>query len=254
MLVDTHSHIYLEEFDVDRDEVVENAKKSGVGLIILPNIDSESISKMKQVANSDPDYFRMALGLHPTSVNQNYKSELMSVFADFDPSDFVAIGEVGIDLYWDKTYFSEQQYVFDFQIELSKKHGLPLIIHSRNSFDEIIDVLKPHIASGLKGVFHCFPGNLKQAKQVVDYGFYIGIGGVLTYKNSNMPEVVRGLPLDRILLETDAPYLTPVPKRGKRNEPAYINYIADKIAEFTQTDVEKVASITTKNAKTLFSL
>jgi TatD DNase family protein len=254
MLIDTHSHIYLEEFDKDRLEVVENAKNSGVGSIVLPNIDSESIPKMKQVVKSDSGYFKMALGLHPTSVKQNFKSELQSVFADFDPTDFVAIGEVGIDLYWDKTYFSEQKYVFDFQIELSKKHGLPLIIHSRNSFDEIIDVLIPHVKSGLKGVFHCFPGNLAQAKQVIDYGFYIGIGGVLTYKNSNMPEVVQGVPLERILLETDSPYLSPIPKRGKRNEPAYLKYIADKIAEITHTNFEKVASITTKNAQTLFGL
>lgn len=254
MLIDTHSHIYLEEFDKDRDEVIENAKKSGVGMIVLPNIDSESIPKMKQVVNSDSDYFKMALGLHPTSVKQNYKNELMSVFADFAPDDYVAIGEVGIDLYWDKTFFAEQQHVFDFQIEFSKKHGLPLIIHSRNSFDEIIDVLKPHVASGVKGVFHCFPGNLYQAKQVIDYGFYIGIGGVLTYKNSNMPEVVQGVPLDRILLETDAPYLSPVPKRGKRNESAYLIYIAEKIAELTQADFDEVANITTKNAEALFGL
>ncbi len=254
MLIDTHSHIYLEEFDNDLERVIQNAIETGVEKIILPNINFDTIIKMKAVKFAYPQLTELAIGLHPTSVNSNYKKELDAIFDNFVATQYVAIGEVGIDLFWDKSFIKQQREVFDYQIEFAKLHNIPIIIHSRNSFDEIIDVLKPHISSGIRGVFHCFLGNLEQAKLVVDMGFYIGIGGVLTYKNSSMPQVVKNIPLKYILLETDAPYLSPVPKRGKRNEPAYIKYVAEMIAHITETSYEKVCKITGDNAKQVFSL
>ncbi|MDD4150925.1 MAG: TatD family hydrolase [Bacteroidales bacterium] len=254
MLIDTHSHIYLEEFDNDIDDVIKNAVDAGIEKIILPNIDFYTINKMKNVKLAYPLITELAIGLHPTSVDANYKKSLDLIFNDFNVSEYVAIGEVGIDLYWDKTFIEHQKTAFDYQIELAKKYNLPIIIHSRNSYDEIIDVLKPHIKSGIRGVFHCFPGNSNQAKMVIDMGFYIGIGGILTYKNSNMPEVVEKIPIEYILLETDAPYLSPVPKRGKRNEPAYVKYVAEEISHITGTPFEEVCKITSDNAKQVFYL
>jgi len=254
MLIDSHSHIYLEQFDDDRQEAIDNALNNGVQKIVLPNIDSLSIESMQKTKQTWPDIFEMALGLHPTSVNLEYKSELTKIFTDFYRDDYVAIGEIGIDLYWDLTYCQQQKDAFDYQLSLAQKHDLPVIIHSRNSFKEVIDVLKPHLNSGIKGVFHCFPGNYQEAKQVVDYGFYLGIGGVLTYKKSNMLEVVEQIPLEHIILETDSPYLSPVPKRGKRNEPAYVKYVADKISEITGKDFEHICNITSLNSKELFKL
>lgn len=254
MLIDTHSHIYLKEFDNDIDDVIKNAVDAGVEKIILPNIDFYTINKMKNVKLAYPLITELAIGLHPTSVDANYKKSLDLIFNDFNVSEYVAIGEVGIDLYWDKTFIKQQKTAFDYQIELAKKYNLPIIIHSRNSYDEIIDVLKPHIKSGISGVFHCFPGNSNQAKMIIDMGFYIGIGGILTYKNSNMPEVVEKIPIEYVLLETDAPYLSPVPKRGKRNEPAYVKYVAEEISHITGTPFEDVCKITSDNAKQVFYL
>ena len=254
MLIDTHSHIYLEQFDNDLDRVIKNAVEVGVEKIILPNINFDSIIKMQAVKLAYPLITELAIGLHPTSVNYNYKKSLNLIYNGFDIAEYVAIGEVGIDLYWDKTFIEQQKDAFDYQIELAKLYNIPIIIHSRNSFDDIIDVLKPHVSSGVKGVFHCFPGNSKQAKLVIDMGFYVGIGGILTYKNSNMPEVVENIPLEYILLETDAPYLSPVPKRGKRNEPAYVKYVAEMIARIAATSYESVCKITGDNAKQVFGL
>ncbi|MDD2635238.1 MAG: TatD family hydrolase [Bacteroidales bacterium] len=254
MLIDTHSHIYLKEFDDDLDNVIQNAVNVGVEKIILPNINLSSIAKMKAVKLAYPLLTELAIGLHPTSIDDNYKKELDAMFCDFNPTQYVAVGEVGIDLYWDKTFIKQQKDAFNDQIEFAKIHNIPIIIHSRNSFDEILDVLKPHIKSGINGVFHCFPGNTEQAKCVVDMGFYIGIGGVLTYKNSNMPAVVKNIPLQYILLETDAPYLSPVPKRGKRNEPAYVKYVAEAIAYLTGDTYETVCATTGANAKQVFGL
>ncbi len=254
MIIDTHCHIYLEEFDSDRQNVIDTAVAEGVEKIILPNIDFSSINKMMEVKNRNNEIFELALGLHPTSVKADYKQDLEQIFEKFDLNKYVGIGEVGIDLYWDTTFLKQQKDAFDFQIEIAKKHGLPVIIHSRNSFDEIIDVLKPHIGSGVRGVFHCFPGDYLQAKQVIDFGFHIGIGGVLTYKKSDMPDVVAKVPLDSILLETDAPYLSPVPMRGKRNEPSFLKHIALSMAQITGNTYDQICTITTKNAKSLFKL
>ncbi len=254
MLVDTHSHIYLEHFNDDRQVVIDNALANGVHKILLPNIDSSSVLAMLDAKNERPDVFEMALGLHPTSVNDKYEIELENIFNYFDKSRFVAIGEIGIDLYWDKTFYEQQKIALDYQLEFALKQNLPVIIHSRNSFDEIIDIVKPFVPRGIRGVFHCFPGDVDQAKKVVDMGFYLGIGGVVTYKKSDMMEVVKNIPLESILLETDSPYLSPVPKRGKRNEPAYVKYVADKISELTGRDIDEVSEISTVNAKELFNL
>jgi TatD DNase family protein len=254
MIIDTHCHIYLEEFDSDRQNVIDAAVAEGVEKIILPNIDFSSINKMMEVKNRNHEIFELALGLHPTSVKADYKQDLEQIFENFDSNKYVGIGEVGIDLYWDTTFLKQQKDVFDFQIEIAKKHDLPVIIHSRNSFDEIIDVLKPHIGSEIRGVFHCFPGDYLQAKKVIDFGFHIGIGGVLTYKKSNMPDVVTRVPLESILLETDAPYLSPVPMRGKRNEPSFLKHIALSMAQITGNTYDQICTITTKNAKSLFKL
>lgn len=254
MIIDTHSHLYLEQFNEDIDDVISRSKEAGVQNILLPNIDLESINPMRKLYQKDPDYFSMALGLHPTSVGSDYENELNSVLKEFNSDDFVAIGEIGIDLYWDKTFFKQQQDVLDIQLTLAIENDLPVIIHSRNSFDEIIDVMNPHFRKGVRGVFHCFPGDHKQARYVVDNGFYIGIGGVLTYKKSNMTEVIENIPIERILLETDAPYLSPVPKRGKRNEPGYLYYIVDKMSEILDVDRDEICHQTTVNAKELFGL
>ncbi len=254
MLIDSHSHIYLKEFNDDRQKVIDNAISNGVEKIILPNIDSSSIFDMNYTYNINTELFEMAIGLHPTSVKSDYKKELDLVFKNFNDKKYIAIGEIGIDLYWDKTFVTQQKDAFDFQLALALKYNLPVIIHSRESFDEIIDVLKPYFKKGITGVFHCFPGDVEQAKLVVENGFYIGIGGVLTYKKSNMPDVVKKIPLEYIILETDAPYLSPVPKRGKRNEPAYLIHIAEALSNIIEVDYNKVCKQTTDNSKKLFKL
>ncbi len=254
MLIDTHSHIYLEQFDQDRQDVVDNALNSKVNKIILPNIDSNTVLAMHKVKDQWPSLFKMALGLHPTSVDTEYNVELDKVFNNFSSDKYVAIGEIGIDLYWDISYKEFQKSAFDYQLNFAVKNNLPVIIHSRNSFNEVFDILKMYVPLGIRGVFHCFPGDYIQAKKIVDFGFYIGVGGVLTYKKSNMVDVVEKISLDHIILETDSPYLSPVPKRGKRNEPAYVKYVAEKLSEIIAEDFDKVCEITTLNARQLFKL
>ncbi len=251
-LIDTHSHLFLEEFDKDRGEAIKRAIEKGVKHIVLPNVDCSTAKSLIDICQEFPDNCFPAMGLHPSSVKANYKDELAIIEQYFDKHKFYAIGETGIDLYWDKTYFEEQKIVFKRQIELSIHYELPIIIHSRNSINEIIDVLNPY--SGLKGIFHCFPGDSEQAKKVIDMGFMLGIGGVVTYKNSEMQEVVRNTELKHLVLETDAPYLTPAPFRGKRNESSYIYFIAEKIALLKGVPIETVAEETTNNALSLFNL
>jgi len=254
ILCDTHSHLYLKEFKHDLDQVILNAANNDVKYIFLPNIDSSSTDDMLDVCNKYPDICFPMMGLHPTSVKANYKEELKRIEKKFSEGKFYGIGEIGIDLYWDTTYEHEQELVFQKQVELAMKNDLPVVIHSRNSIDKIIGILSEMNPESLTGVFHCFSGNTEQADKIFSLGFKLGIGGVLTFKNSGLDNVVKNIDLRHILLETDAPFLSPVPFRGKRNESAYIELIAKKIAEIKNTTIEKTASITTKNANRLFKI
>jgi TatD DNase family protein len=257
MLIDTHSHIYSEEFDADREETITRAKAAGVGKIVLPNIDCSSLERLASLAKTDTSYFYVANGLHPTSVNADYKKELDVIFSaeTFGSlSNLVAIGEIGMDLYWDDTFEREQKYIFDFQLTYAKEHGLPVIIHCRNAFAQIMDVMEAYKPSGLTGVFHCFSEDYEAARQVLDMGYHIGIGGVLTYKKSVLPEVVSKVPLSSIVLETDSPYLAPVPHRGKRNEPSFVACVAEKMSSILERSYDDVCEITSDNAKKLFKI
>lgn len=250
-LIDTHAHIYLPEFDTDRQEMLDRAKAAGVGEIYLPAIDASTHEAMLQTETKYP-FCKSMMGLHPCSVKEDFENELAVIRNYLEGRKFIAVGEIGLDFYWDKT-FAEQQYkAFHQQILLAKQHGLPIVIHSRNTTDECIDVVSQY--PGLKGVFHCFSGNEEQARKVMDLGFYLGIGGVVTFKNAGMDKVVQAVGLSHVILETDAPYLTPVPYRGKRNEPAYTKLVAEKIAGLLERDVAEIAKITTANAKKLFRM
>jgi len=253
-LIDTHSHIFLPEFDSDRDQIIKAAKQSGVESILLPNVDYSTVDQLLSLVSKYPGYCFPMMGLHPTSVKENYKEELQTIENLLVKEKFFAIGEIGIDLYWDKTFRSEQEEAFRYQIDLAKKHNLPIVIHARESFDEIFTVMHDVMDEKLRGVFHAFTGNDIQARQIIEWGFKIGIGGIVTFKNSGLDKIVNNIDINHIVLETDSPYLAPVPKRGKRNESAYITYIAQKIAEIKSIDIEKVAEITTKNAKQLFRI
>ncbi len=252
ILCDTHSHIYLSDFDSDRKQVVERAVDKGVKYLLLPNIDSHSIKSLLDLCDEYPQNCFPMTGLHPTDVKANYRDELKTVEEWLDKRKFYAVGEIGIDLYWDKTFSKEQEEAFLHQAELAVKYNLPVVIHSRNSTDILLDIIEKINNPDLTGVFHCFSGNVKQAEQAIKLGFKLGIGGVVTYKNSGLAEVVKQTDIKHILLETDAPYLTPAPHRGKRNEPSYLHYIAEKIAEIKQMTKEEVAEATTANAKELF--
>ena len=253
MFIDTHSHIYAEEFEADRDQVVERALSADVKYIILPDIDRTTRSSMLTLAEQYPRIMLPLLGVHPTSVNASYKEEYAAFEKLLGKYTIHGIGECGIDLYWDKTYYKEQIEVFERQLNIAREMNLPVIIHSRESLSEIFTVLKRQHYN-MKGILHCFPGNTEDAKRAVDLGFLLGIGGVVTYKNSLMAEVVKEIGTDHLVLETDAPYLTPVPYRGKRNESSYIPYIAAKIAEILGVDVKKIATTTSNNATNLFNL
>ncbi len=254
ILTDSHAHLYLDAFDADRHEVIRNAVANNVRYMMLPNIDKDSILPMMELVHDFPENCFPMMGLHPTSVGKDYTEQLEIVKDWLKKEKFCAIGEMGIDLYWDKTYFPEQQEAFRIQAGLALEYDLPLVIHSRNSFDEIFALLDEVYQPGLRGVFHCFTGNLQQAEHIINLGFLLGIGGVLTYKNSGLPEVLEKISLDHILLETDAPFLAPVPFRGKRNESAYIPEIAKKLAEVKGVSLEIVAETTTGNAIKLFKI
>ncbi len=252
---DTHNHIYLPEFNEDRYSVIEDAIQAGVEKFLLPNVDSSTIASMLQLTESYPDNCFPMMGLHPTSVKENVEEELAIVEKLLKEKRFIAIGEIGIDLYWDKTFIQEQEEAFKFQVALAKKYNLPIVIHSRDSFDELFNLLDKIHTPELNGVFHCFTGTENQAKKIVnDYGFKLGIGGVLTFKNSGLSEQIKNIGLGHFILETDAPYLAPTPYRGKRNQPAYIPLIAKKLAEVKGVSVEEIAERTTQNAKELFNL
>lgn len=250
-IVDTHTHIYLPEFDEDRKDMVNRAKEAGVQKMILAAIDSSTHDVMLKIEQEIPECIAM-IGLHPCSVNQDFLKEIDVINKYLSNKKFIAIGEIGLDFYWDKT-FAEQQYLaFHEQIKIALQHNLPVAIHSRNAIDECIEVVQQY--PGLKGVFHCFSGNYEQAKKIIASDFMLGIGGVITFKNSGLDKVIEKTALQNVIIETDAPYLAPVPYRGKRNEPAYCKLVVDKLASINATSPEEVAELTTENARKLFKL
>ena len=254
MLIDTHSHIYLSEFDSDRAEMLIRAEKEGVNLVLMPAIDTSSHEAMLKSEKDFGEKCLSMMGLHPCSVKENFQDELKIVKEYFEKRKFVAVGETGLDFYWDLTFTKEQYQSFQTQIELALQYDIPIVIHSRNSTDECIQVIKQNQKGNLKGVFHCFSGNLEQAKQVIDLGFYLGIGGVVTFKNSGLDKVMKDVDMKHVVLETDAPYLAPVPFRGKRNECSYLKYVVEKLSEIKDISKEEIEKITTVNAKELFSI
>jgi TatD DNase family protein len=254
ILADTHTHLYLNAFDDDRDAMVKRALESGVKYMLLPHIDSETTDVLHQLSDQYPFNIFPMMGLHPTSVKENFEKELTGVEAHLAQRKYCAIGEVGIDLYWDTTFAKEQEMALLRQAALAMDYDLPLVIHTRNSMDVTLDLLESIADPKLRGVFHCFSGDRGQAERVIRLGFLLGIGGVLTFKNSGLAEVLKDIDLQHIVLETDAPFLAPVPHRGARNESAYTALVAKKLAEIKGTDIETVASITTQNAITLFNL
>lgn len=256
MLIDTHSHLFLEEFAEDLPQVMERARKAGVSSIFMPNIDSTTIEPMLSVCRDYPGYCFPMIGLHPTSVNDSYEQELAIVNERLSTSnEFVAIGEIGIDLYWDKTFLKEQLLVFERQIEWALEYRLPIVIHSREAFDYIYKVMEPYKKTSLTGIFHSFTGTPEEAAKLLEFeGFMLGINGVVTFKKSALPETLATVPLNRIVLETDSPYLTPVPNRGKRNESANVRDTLAKVAEIYRKDVEYVSQLTSDNALKVFGI
>lgn len=252
VFVDTHSHIYLDDFDCDRDEVIRHSLEEGVNKIVMPNIDSASVKPMLEVAARYPGTCFPLMGLHPTSVNGNYKTELEQIWQWFDAMEFRGVGEIGIDLYWDQTYISEQMDAFRQQLRFARSRNLPAVIHVRDSFTEVMSVVTEEQDGSLKGIFHCFSGNAHDARKVVETGFLLGIGGVVTFKNSSLGQVLKEVPLQSVVLETDSPYLSPVPHRGKRNESGNIPLIAAKVAEIYGISIGEVAASTTAVAAELF--
>ena len=254
-LTDTHTHLFLEEFTDDVDEVIERAQQTGVHQFFLPNIDKSTTAAMLALAHKYPNCCFPMMGLHPCSVNETFESELEEVARWHDKEKFYAVGETGIDLHWDDTYIEQQKEALRVQIELAKKLALPIVIHVRESFNEVFEIIDELNGDGLTGIFHCFSGSIDQAQHIIDYeGFKLGIGGVLTYKNSGLDEVIKHIDLQHIILETDSPYLTPVPHRGKRNESSYVIHIAEKLAGVKGLSLEEVAEITTANAQTIFNM
>jgi len=253
MLIDTHSHIYSEDFDGDRAETVQRAKEVGVSHIILPNCDSSTLAPMLALEAEYPGYCHAAIGLHPTSVKEDYKNELAIVKSELERRNFIAVGEIGIDLYWDKTFLGEQIIAFQQQLDWALYYKLPVIIHVRDSFKETMNALAPYKNSGLKGVFHSFTRTTEEAQEIIAFGgFKLGINGIVTFKNSGLTAVVAQIALEHILLETDSPYLTPTPHRGKRNESAYVSLVSKKLAEIYRCSEEEINHQTTLNAKSLF--
>ena len=253
-IIDTHTHLYLNQFKEDIDDVLAKAKENGIKKFIFPAIDSSHFDSMHSLKKKYSDDIFLMSGLHPTDVKENYKDELDFVVNSLKSHNYVAIGEIGIDLYWDKTYLKEQQDAFRFQIKLAIKNDLPIVIHCRESFDEIFEILEEENCDKLRGVFHCFTGNIYQAKKAIGLGFILGIGGVVTFKNGGIDKFINQIDLKHIVLETDSPYLAPVPFRGKRNESSYIIYVLEKLSELYQLPREEIASITTNNAEKMFSL
>lgn len=254
MIIDTHCHLYLNEFKQDIPEVIARAENEGVKHFYLPAIDSSEMDNLLLLESRFPGKCHAMVGLHPCSVKENYLEELAVVKNWLAKRKFTAVGEIGLDFYWDKSFVKEQYIAFRVQIELSLQYKLPIVIHTRNAMQEAIDVVKEFVPAGVKGIFHCFGGTVEQANEITNAGFYLGIGGVLTYKKSGLAEVLQHISLKHMVLETDSPYLTPVPYRGKRNESSYLKYVVEKLAEIKKVSKEEVASVTTANAEKIFGL
>ena len=254
-LIDTHAHIYLPEFDEDREQMLERAEKQGITKILMPAIDNGSHQQLLDLEKAHPDQCIAMMGLHPCSVKAgNMATELKIVEGYLRSRPFIAVGEIGIDLYWDKSALKEQRQAFEKQIGWALELDLPIVIHSREATDECIEVVSQHQNGKLRGVFHCFSGTVVQAEKIMELDLYLGIGGVISFKNAGMDKVLEQIPMEKLILETDAPYLAPVPYRGKRNEPAYLHHVSGKLAELKDIAVEEIEVITTLNARTLFNL
>jgi TatD DNase family protein len=254
-LIDTHTHIFSEEFDSDRNEVIQRALNAGVQTFFLPNIDLESVSSLHQVCEQHPQHCFPLMGLHPTSVSIDYKEVLKKIRSFFEGKKYYAVGEIGIDLYWDKTFIQQQIDTFEEQLRWSIELNLPVVIHTREAFPQVFESINRVGANQLRGIFHSFGGSREELEEALKYEhFLLGINGVLTYKKATFRDYLALAPIDRIVLETDAPYLTPVPHRGKRNEPAYLPYIVEKLAEVYGITIEEVAKKTSENARKLFGI
>ena len=253
MLIDTHVHLYADAFDPDRDEVIARALAGGVERFYLPAIDASFTPGMRRLKEAYPERVYLMAGLHPTHVGDGYLEELEHVARELQTGDYVAVGEIGIDLYWDTSRLQEQQDAFRRQISLAREFALPIVIHCRDAFDEIFDVLESERHPGLRGIFHCFTGTEDQARRALGLGFKLGIGGVATFKNGGLDRFLSGIPLEELVLETDAPYLAPVPHRGKRNEPAYLGLVLSRVAGLYGLSEPEVAAITGKTARSVFA-
>ena len=253
-IIDTHTHLYLNQFKEDIDDVIARAKEIGIKKFIFPAIDSSHFDSMHNLKNKYPEEIYLMSGLHPTDVKENFKDELNFVENTLKTYNYVAIGEIGIDLYWDINYLTQQQEAFKFQIRLAIKHDLPIVIHCREAFSEIFEILDKENCDKLRGVFHCFTGTLEEAQRAIDLGFVLGIGGVVTFKNGGIDKFLHKIELKNIVLETDSPYLAPAPFRGKRNESSYIIHVLEKLSEIYGISKEKIAEITSKNAEKVFRL
>lgn len=252
MYIDTHTHIYADKFLDDQNLAIQRAIDAGVEKLLLPNIDIESIDKMHQTEGNFPDHCFAMMGLHPCSVGSDYKATLEVLWNHLQSRSYIGIGEIGIDLYWDKSTLNEQKTAFQIQIEWARDLGIPFVIHSRDSLDMTISIVEEMQDGNLGGIFHCFNGTVDEGKRIADLGFLMGIGGVITYKNAGMDQVLNHLDLNDMVLETDSPYLSPVPYRGKRNESSYIPYIAERLASIVDVELETIAEVTTTNANNLF--
>ena len=252
ILTDSHCHLYLDEFKNDIEAIIKRAEDSGVKKFYLPAIDSSETDNLLLLEERFPGKCFAMMGLHPCSVKENYRAELQLVETWLSKRKFAAVGETGLDFYWDKTFTAAQYEAFRIQIGWAIQYDIPVVIHTRNAMQETIDVVREYVSKGVRGIFHCFSGTYENAMEIIDAGFYLGIGGVLTYKNAGLAEVIARIGLQHLVLETDAPYLTPVPFRGKRNESSYLAYIAAKLAEVKNCSVEEVDAITTANAKKIF--
>lgn len=253
-LVDTHTHLFAEQFNEDRTEMVNRAIEAGVTKMFLPNIDKDTVDDMLALSREFPENCFPMMGLHPSDVKEDYKEQLNAINSRLKEVKIYGIGETGIDLYWDKTFIKEQEEALRIQIGWALEMGLPIILHTRSADEETIAIVKDYVKDGLRGIFHCFGGTADQAKRIVDMGFYLGIGGVLTFKNSNLAETISDIPLESLVLETDSPYLAPHPHRGKRNESSYVTLVADKLADVRGISGEDVIDVTTANAKKIFGI
>ena len=254
MITDTHTHLYSEQFDEDRTEMIQRAKDAGVTRLFIPAIDSSYTDSMFNLENNFKDDVFLMMGLHPTSVKENYKDELAHVKEWINKRDFIAIGEIGIDLYWDKTFLPQQQDAFRTQIQWAKEKKLPIVIHCRDAFDEIFEVLETEKSDDLFGIFHCFTGTFEQAQKAISYNMKLGIGGVVTFKNGKIDKFLNEIDIKHIVLETDSPYLAPTPYRGKRNESSYITQVVEKLAAIYGLTFQEISEITTQNSNHIFGV